>query len=115
MNRDILLNYKHINTEYSTQQTNTVVWTPAASSRFVITDLIVGVDSITDGSIIIFDETNATANYIFRQEVKPSTQGPHRFIEHYVVPFVSAAVNNSVKVTTTNGIVFRIQIHGYEI
>ena len=95
--------------EFSIAQTNTILITPNAGKKWVITDLIFTSDSINE--ITIFDETNSIENTIIKLKT-----GQERFFAH---PFRSVIesenVGNNLRVTSTSNSDFRGTIIYYEI
>lgn len=98
---------------FTTQQTNTDLWIPEASHRFVITDI--NYSTIDAGIITFFDQTNATGNIIHQIQTVPPT-GVGQFVPvRFVMPYVSDAIDNRVRLTTSAAMTIRGVISGYEI
>jgi hypothetical protein len=97
--------------------TDQVLYTPTTEDghfkRFVITGYQFSLSG--SGDAIIFDETNATENWIFAANVKIQiTEGD--YISHqFDPPFMSAGSGNEVKITTTGTAIVRGVMNGYEI
>ena len=116
---DILV---HKDAEYTTAQTGTVIWTPTTGKKFAITDITVSVGGTTSGVVTLFDAIAATTTYtagttpaIFRAAYAPSTNSSPGTVKSFNVPYVSAAANNVVHVTTSAAMTVYIQLNGYEI
>lgn len=99
---------------YSTTQTNTVLWTPASGKKFVVTDYILNIRNSTLGAITvtIFDDTNATGNILYKQNLESGTN--YDIPSNLVTPFVSGAANRSLKITTSGNLMISGTISGYE-
>lgn len=102
--------------------TSITVFTPATGKRFAVTDLTVMAGGTTAGVVTIYDATAGTAfsqnttPAIFRGEFAPSTTSRPGFSKTFTVPYYSAAVNNSVLITTSAAInTLYVQINGYSI
>lgn len=104
----------HKDVSYATAQTATAFWTPAAGKKFVITDMTIIVGGVTDGVLTIFDETDAAGNRLFKGTIDVSNNKQFSHVHPFSVPFVSAAANNILKVTTTANMTVDIMAHGYE-
>ncbi len=93
--------------------TDQVLYTPPATihtMRFVVTGYALSTSGT--GTIRIFDETNSSDNWIFAGDVKSNDQSV--FSNHlFDPPFVSGALGNSVKVTTTDTAVVQGVMNGY--
>lgn len=99
---------KKISFEYLNPQTNTAILTPTAGKRWVITDMVFSVDGVNN--VTFFDETNTSGNQIIKVK-----SGNERFFNHAFSNGVpSAAVGNSLRVTSTNQADFRGTIIYYE-
>lgn len=100
---------KKVSFEFLIPQTNAIILTPTSGKRWVITDLITSVDGIND--IVFFDETNIVVNHIIKIRT-----GNERIFNHPFRGVVkSAAINNILRVTSTNQADFRGTIIYYEI
>jgi len=98
--------------EFTTTQTGTILFAAQdASSRFVITDWEINVGGATNGTVTLFDETNAAASLMFKHDVV----APNRFQSNYSNPFVSAIKGNNLRLTTSAGITLRILVRGYHV
>jgi len=103
----------HFDFSYTTQQTGVALWTPTSGKKFVVTDYTFSVEG--SAIVTVFDQTDATGNRLFNAELKV-TAGTSILIDHaYTLPFVSAATNNILRLTTSAAITIRGTIHGYEI
>jgi len=103
----------HFDFSYTTQQTGVALWTPTSGKKFVVTDYTFSVEG--SAIVTVFDQTDATGNRLFNSDLKV-TAGTSILIDHaYTLPFVSAATNNVLKLTTSAAITIRGTIHGYEI
>lgn len=112
----------HKDAEYTTAQTGTVIWTPTTGKKFAISDLTISVGGTTSGIVTIFDAVTATTTYtagttpaIFRGTFAPSTTANPGVAKSFNIPYVSAAANNVVHVTTSAAMTVYIQLNGYEI
>ena len=112
----------HKDAEYTTAQTGTVVWTPTTGKKFVVTDITISVGGTTSGIVTLFDAVTATTTYtagttpaIFRAAYAPSTNSSPGTVKSFNVPYISAAANNVVHVTTSAAMTVYIQLNGYEI
>lgn len=112
----------HKDVEYTTAQTGTVIWTPTTGKKFAVSDLTISVGGTTSGIVTIFDAVTATTTYtagttpaIFRGTFAPSATANPGVIKSFNVPYVSAAANNVVHVTTSAAMTVYIQLNGYEI
>lgn len=112
----------HKDGEYTTAQTGTVIWTPTTGKKFAITDITISTGGTTAGIVTIFDAITATTTYtagttpaIFRASFVPSANSNPGVIKSFNVPYVSAAANNVVHVTTSAAMTVYIQLNGYEI
>lgn len=100
----------HKDFEFTTQQTATIIWTPASGKRFVVTDLLIS--STTAVGFIFFDETNASGNIIYKGNFT-NQQGISNV--SFRTPYVSNTANNHLRVTTSAAANFSGVLHGYEI
>lgn len=116
----------HRDAEYTTQQTGTVLFTPSATTKkFAITDITISVAGTTAGVVTLYDAPAATTTYstaipsttppIFRGAFAPSATANPGVTKTFSVPFVSAAANNTVHLTTSAAMTVYIQFNGYEI
>lgn len=102
----------HTAYEFTTKQTDTILWTPVSGKKFIVTDFhIIGLGN-TSGVITIFDETNSSTNWLFRGNIDPKL-APY-IICSLKTPFVSSTINNSLKITTSSAVKFSVIIFGYE-
>lgn len=90
-------------------QTNAAVWTPTAGERFVVTDIIISQDGAS--TVTLFDNTNAAWNIVAAWR----TAANFNWVIALRTPYVSAAVNNVLRITTTWVFSGSIVVHGYEI
>ena len=89
-----------------------VLYTPSTGKRFFCTGYALGLNS--NGTVVIFDETDAAANYLFSGETKNVTTTVFSNHSFSPVPFESSAADNEIKITTTSSIEVRGVITGYE-
>ena len=94
----------HRTDQQALQQANTVLWTPSASKRFVITDMSVSVD--TRMAVTLFDGTAL----IYEWHFSP-TGG---CIDNLIVHYESTTVGNSLNYSTSVAGNVSITINGYE-
>lgn len=71
------------------------LWTPTTGKRFNLSDLIIGINA--DCVVTIFDETDTTANRIFKQEFIDNSGLAHSFR----IPIKSSAINQDLKITAS--------------
>lgn len=101
--------------------TSITVYTPTTGKRFAITDLTVMAGGTTAGIVTIYDATagtaftNQTTPAIFRGEFAPSTTSRPGFSKTFTTPYYSAAINNSVLITTSAAMTIYVQLNGYLI
>lgn len=102
--------------------TSVTVFTPPTGKRFAVTDLTINAGGNTAGVVTIYDATIGTAfsqgttPAIFRGEFAPSTTSRPGVAKSFNVPYVSAAANNSVLITTSAAInTLYVQLNGYSI
>lgn len=100
----------HRDFDYSTQQTDSIIWTPSTGKKFVVTDILVS--ATTGVGFSFFDETNISGHVVYKGNFT-NQQGLSNVA--FRTPFVSGAANNRLKVTTSAAAVFAGVIHGYEI
>lgn len=93
--------------DWTTAQTEQDVWDPAASNKFVITDIVLNCSAAC--TVTLFDETDSTTNRVF----KGSFAQYGGLVMNYAKPRESAAVNNVLQITTSAGSGF-ITVTGYE-
>jgi hypothetical protein len=105
----------HKDANYTTAQTATALWTPASGKKFVVTDIGLFASGSTDAIVTIYDETNATGNRIFSCYVEVATNKQFKHSHAFKVPWVSSAVDNVLRVTTSDAINIYVGAHGYEI
>lgn len=100
----------HKDFEFTTQQTNTIIWTPSVGKRFVVTDIMISATTAVGFSI--FDETNATGKIVYKANFT-NQQGISNV--SFRTPFVSILANNNLRITTSASANLAGVIHGYEI
>jgi hypothetical protein len=105
----------HKDASFTNAETGTTLWQPASGKKFVVTDFLITASGATDGLIKIFDETDATGNYLYKGYVNVSAVGTTIICLPLRTPFVSSAVDNILKLTTDANIDVDIILHGYEI
>jgi hypothetical protein len=105
---------KNFGFDFTTAQTDTVIWTPATGLRFYITSIFLrfGATSGT-GELTLFDGTNSAANWIVR--VTNGVESDQLFMG-YPVPRPSMSINTALKLTTTigTGQFHTVLVTGYE-
>lgn len=84
------------------------VWDPTSGTKFVITDILIGVNTATD--ITLFDSTDSTANRIFKGYFADNSN----LVSNQKLPIVSSTADNILKITTGGGS-GSLTIYGYEI
>lgn len=99
---------------FSTNQTNTILWTPATGKKIVLTELFVFAGGNTDGNMSIFSDTNVNGNIIFKNDIKVSTNVPYSQPLSWQLGLISG-VDESIKITTDAAINCNIMLFGYEI
>lgn len=105
----------HKAAEYSVAQTDTIIWTPASGKKFVVTDYMIIASGNQDTTMTLFDNTNSAANWLFRGTLDLAVNNPVITPTGLRTPFVSAAINQSLKITFTTNAVVSVMIFGYEI
>lgn len=112
----------HKDAVYSTTQTTTILWTPTAGKKFVVTDISINTGGTITGIVTLYDAASATAYAagttpaIWRGEFAPSTTTKPGLIKSFNIPYVSTTINNILFVTTSAAInPLYIQLNGYEI
>jgi hypothetical protein len=106
--------------EYTTAQTSLAFWTPTTGKKFVVTDLTITTGGTTAGIVTLYDAVSgayvANSNTaLFRGEFAPSTTSRPGITKDFIVPYVSAAANNTLFLTTSAAMTVYIQVNGYEI
>lgn len=91
--------------DYTTQQTNTDLWTPATGKKFVLTDI--SISTATTGTITLLDEATIIREYKFAENGGA--------VENLKSAVISAAANNDLKVTTSGALDCFIAVSGYEV
>jgi len=105
----------------ATTLTSLTVLTPPTGKRYTVTDLTVMAGGTTAGIVTIYDATTGTAftnqitPTIFRGEFAPSTTSRPGFSKTFSVPYYSAAVNNSLLITTSAAMTIYVQLNGYYV
>lgn len=99
---------------FSSTQTNTVLWAPASGKKFVITDYAINIRNNTLGSIsiTIFDESNTSGNILYKANFEAGTNYDN--VCNFITSFQSSAVNRSLKITTSGGLMISGSLIGYE-
>jgi hypothetical protein len=94
--------------DWTSAQTAQDVWTPAGGKKFVICDIVLTVSA--DCTVTLFDETDSTTLRILKGTFKDGGG----VVMNYRKPYVSAAANNDLKITTsaTGGF---LTVSGYEV
>jgi hypothetical protein len=105
----------HKDGSYTSAQTNTVIWTPSSGKKYVVTDLKIIVGGTVDGTLKIFDDTDASGNYLFKGDVEVVTNKQFVFSHAFITPFLSSAKGSSLKITTSANMTVDINLDGYEI
>lgn len=112
----------HKDVEYTTAQTGTAIWTPAAGRKFVVTDLTIATGGTTAGVVTLWQGAAADTTYnagtdpaIFRGEFAPSTTAKPGMVKCFNKPFVATTADHILRITTSAAITLYIQIEGYEI
>lgn len=99
----------HKDFSFTTSQTNTTVWTPTIGKKFVVTDLTIS--SLGSIEVKIFDQTDASGNYVYRGKL---INGSNVVISKKT-PFISSAINNTLRITSSTNADISGVIDGYEI
>jgi len=105
----------HVDFSTIVQQTNAVVWDPGSSRRFVVTDCILFIHGVIDGTLSLFRDAATTGNYLMKGFMDPSVNAPIIIPINLRTPFKGATVGHQLKVTTTSAINFDLSISGYTI
>lgn len=102
------------NGDFTTQQTNTVLWSPPSGFRFVLTEINLSIGGTTDGSIIIFENNNTTENQILKTYVQVGGSNVQTRDNPFRTPYVSKFNGGQVKVTSSAAITFAVHVRGFE-
>jgi hypothetical protein len=105
----------HKDGEYTTAQAATALWTPASGNKFVVTDMTLIAAGTTDATVSIFDAADASGSRLFYSAVDVSNNRQFSYNHSFRVPWVSAAADNVLKVTTDANITLFVGVHGYEV
>lgn len=99
---------------YTSTQTNAAIWAPASGKKFVITDYNLNIRNNTLGAltVAIFDDTNASSNFLYKGSIESGANYDN--VSNLVTPFASAAINRSLKITTSGNLTISGTIQGYE-
>lgn len=104
--------------QYTTAQTSTALWTPAAGKAVVVTGYQIQSFGTTAGTCVVYFGTAAFARGtnlpVFDGEFVPSATLKERVVAHFTVP-IRGAANDVVRVTTTGAQSVTIVVYGYEI
>lgn len=112
INQDVLKAIKIVRAE-SLAAGTVVIYTPADSAtRFVITDIEVMMDGANNGTVTIYEDSNALANLIYRHTYA-SAQGAVSHHRPYKLPLVCRS-GKAIKIDNPSGVQTRIILHGYE-
>lgn len=103
----------HRDFEFDTAQSATDVWTPAAGRKFVVTDFVL--TATGEGDITLFDETDSAGNRLYKGTIGTVQDLSTIIPVSLKMPFVSSAVDNDLKLTTTGTIQVDGVVHGYEV
>jgi len=104
----------HKDGTFTTIQTGFALWTPAVGKKYVVTDIIVTATGTVDGRLKIFDESDTTGNYLFNGVLDPAVNNSIYIHISLRTPFLSSAIGNKLKVTTTAAVNCSVIAHGYE-
>ena len=104
---------------YTTTQTSTIIWDPAAGKKIAITHLQVDSYGTTAGRIIIYFGTGAyvegTNQPVFKGKHSPSaTATPGALPPIGLHPLYSATADAELRITTDAGISLDVVCYGYE-
>lgn len=99
---------------YNSSQTNTIIWTPTSGKKFIVTDYAINIRNSTLGAITltIFDDTNSSGNVLYKANFEAGTNYDN--VCNFVTPFVSGAINRSLKITTSGNLMISGSFQGYE-
>lgn len=104
----------HVDAQYATAQTGTVLFTADNGKYSVVTDFYVIVTGATDCTVKIFDETDSAGNYLFYANADVSAISVFVFDHTFLTPYISSAAGNSWKLTTDANCEIFINGHGYQ-
>ena len=104
----------HVDASYTDTQTDTVIFTADSDKYGAVTDFYIIVSGTTDCRIKVFDETDATGNYIFNAEIEVATNKNFVYGHSFVTPYVTSAPGNSWKITTDAACDVDLIGHGYQ-
>lgn len=100
---------------FSTSQTATPVWTPAAGKKFVITDYLLVISGNVDGRVTVFDETDVQGNRLINGFFDVSINAPLSIVSNLRTPFMASAADDILRLTSTTALDVDISLNGYEI
>lgn len=109
------------NADYTTAQTGTALWTPAAGKVFVATSIHVDWSASTDGIIYLWSSTSGAADtsytagtdrLIWKFSAQPATKGNGGFSRAGY--WVGGGIIYPLRVTTSAGITCTVSADGYE-
>lgn len=105
----------HKDASFTDAQTATAIWTPTSGKKYIVTDCLITASGTTDGTIKIFDNTDLSGGYLYKGYVNVSTIGTTVISIPLRTPFISSAVDNVLKFTSSANIDVDIILSGYEI
>ena len=105
----------HIDFSSAIIQLAATVWDPGATRKFVVTDALLFVHGVVDGTFSLFRETDSSGNYLIRGFMDPSVNSPIVIPMNRRTPFKALTAGHKLKVTTTSAINFDLSIGGYTI
>ena len=91
----------------STAQTATAIWTPGSGKQVVLTDFHVGVNGDTE--VKLFIDSDAAGNRFFRHNMKTGMYAVHNFSKP-----LKCGTNKAIKLTC-GAVTVDVILHGYEI
>lgn len=102
------------NGNFTSQQTDTLLWTPTPGTRFVLTEVNLSMGGTVNGIITIFEETNNLQNQILRTHVKVGGNNSEKRDSAFRTPYVSQIKNGTIRITSSAAITFSVHLRGFE-
>jgi len=103
---------------YTSTQTSTIVWDPAAGKKIAITHLQVDSYGTTAGRVILYFGTGAyvegTNQPVFKGSHAPSATVKPGALPPIGSPLYSATADAELRITTDAGISLDVVVYGYE-
>ena len=111
----------HKNLTYTSQQTGTDVWDPAAGKKIAVTSVIIGSYGTTSGRIILWFGDNADTTFtqgtdqvLVAASFAPSSTSKPGLVYTPATPVFCTTADFEIHVTTDAAISFDLTVEGYE-